>query len=139
MLLGEDQGDLSIYEYWDKASKDTQALFHELAKLAKSLGKVRRDAFESVINFKCMTSPDATDPVVAYVHIRVRDGHLHVHIHEKHLSEIPLEDGFTNPIEKGRYRKIVIRDREHIRRAEPLLRAAYDDLHQHGHRRWPLP
>ena len=55
-----------------------------------------------------------------------------VHIHGKHLSAIPLEDDFTRPINRG-YREIDLRDREHIRRAEPLLRAAYDDLHKHGH------
>ena len=37
----------------------------------------------------------------------------------KHLSSIPLEDGFTRPAHRG-YREIALHDREHIRRAEPL-------------------
>ena len=130
----EDQ-DLSVYKRWDKASKETRTLFHELEKLVKSLGSIQRDVFENEINFKCTAAPGATSPVVAYVHF-VRGG-VAVRIHKKHLSDI--EDDFTRLVHKGRYREIAIRDREHIRRAEPLLRAAYDDLHKHGHRRQPLP
>lgn len=123
--------DYSIHKPWDNTSEETRALFHELEKLVNTLGSVRTDAFKSVINFKCMAAPGAKPPVVAYVHVLVRGG-LDVHIHGKHLSAIPLEDSFTRPIGKG-YRKIMIRDREHIRRAEPLLRAAYDGVYKHGH------
>ena len=56
----------------------------------------------------------------------VRNG-LRVLLHEKHLRDIPLEDGFTRPCYGG-LREINIHDGEHIRRAEPLLRAAYDSL-----------
>ena len=107
----------------DETSEETRTLFYELKKLVKSLGRdsvqteettmVRpRHDFKSVIHFKYTAAFGATPSVVAYVHLLVRGG-LDVHIHEKHLSG---------------YRKIAIRDREHIRRAEPLLRAAYDDL-----------
>ena len=99
----------------------------------KALGSVRTDPFKSVISFKCTAAPGDKPPVVAFVHMSVRSG-LRVHIHEKHLSAIPLEDGFTRPLPDG-YREIAIRDREHVRRAEPLLRAAYDNLHKHGHLR----
>jgi hypothetical protein len=131
--------DYSIHEPWDKTSEGTRTLFQELEKLVKSLGSVRTDVYKSVINFKRTVAPGAKPPVVAYVHVLVRGG-LDVHIHGKHLSAIPLEDGFTRPIDKG-YRKIMIRDRDHIRRAEPLLRAAYDGLRKHGRRvaSEPLP
>ena len=122
-----DEGpDYSIHEPWDKASEDTRTLFHELEKLVKSLGSVRTDPFKSVISFKCTAAPGDKPPVVAYVHMSVRSG-LRVHIHGKHLSSIPIEDGFTRPY-RGGYRELVIHNRGHIRRAEPLLRAAYDDL-----------
>ena len=122
---GEDP-DYSIYEPWGKTSEETRTLFHELEKLVKALGSVRTDVFKSEISFKCTAVPGDKPPVVAYVHLRVRSG-LRVHIHGKHLSAFPLEDGFTRPYDH-KYREIVIRDREHVRRAEPLLRAAYDDL-----------
>ena len=137
-----DHQQTSTHEPLDKTSEETRTLFHELEILVKSLGSVqteeittvraRRD-FKSVIHFKCTAAPGATPSVVAYVHLLVRSG-LDVHIHEKHLSAFPLEDGFTRPYHDG-YRKIMIRDLEHIRMAEPLLRAAYDDLHKHGHGR----
>ena len=53
--------DYSIYEPWDKTSEDTRTLFHELEKLVKSLGSVRRDVFKSEISFKC-TAAHATSP-----------------------------------------------------------------------------
>ena len=131
--------DYSTYKFWDKTSEGTRTLFHELEKLAKSLGSVRTEVFKSVITLKCTAAPGDKPPVVAYVHLRVQNG-LRVHIHEKHLGAIPLEDGFTRPYQRGD-REIVIHDREHIRRAEPLLRAAYDDLRKHGRRvaSEPLP
>ena len=120
-------GDYSIYEPWDKTSEETRTLFRELKALAESLGSVRTDAFKSEMSFKCIAAPSNRPPVVAYVQLRVRNG-IRVLIHENHLHDVPLEDGFTRPCERGRYREITIRDREHIRRAEPLLRAAYDSL-----------
>lgn len=122
---GEDP-DFSIYKNWGKTSEETQTLFHELEKSVNSLGSVRTDVFKSVISLKCTAAPGDKPPVLAYVHLRVQSG-LRVHIHEKHLISIPLEDGFTSPYDDS-YRAIVIRDREHIRKAEPLLRAAYDAL-----------
>ena len=116
----------SIYEPWNKASEETRTLFRELETLVKSLGSVRTDAFKSEMSFKCIAAPGNRKPVVAYVHLG-RDG-LRIFIREKHLRDIPPEDGFTRPYDRGRYREIGIRDSEHIRRAEPLLRAAYDSL-----------
>ena len=116
----------SIYEPWNKASEETRTLFRELETLVESLGSVRTDAFKSEMSFKYMAVPGNRKPVVAYVYLR-RDG-IRVFIHEKHLRDIPPEDGFTRPNVSGPYREITIRDREHIRRAEPLLRAAYDSL-----------
>ena len=124
--------DYSIYKTWARSSEETRILFHELEKLAKSLGSVRTDVFENVISIKCTAVPGDKPPVVAYVHLTVRSG-LRINIHEKHLCGIPLEDGFSRPYHRG-YRQIAIRGREHIRRAEPLLSAAYDDLHKHGRR-----
>lgn len=92
----------------------------------ESFGSVRTFAFKSVLDFKYMAAPGNRKPVVAYVSLR-RD-RLRVTIHEKHLRNIPPEDGFTRPNVDGPYREITIRNAEHIRRAEPLLRAAYDGL-----------
>ncbi len=119
---------------WDKISEETRTLFRELENSVKSLGSVQteeittvsaRHVSKSEIHFKC-TAAGATPSVVASVHLLVWGG-LDVHIHEKHLSAIPLEAGFTRRIDRG-YRKIMIRDRKHIRRAAPMLRAAYADL-----------
>lgn len=123
--------DYSIHEPWDKTNEETRTLFHELEKLVNSLGSVQTDVHKNHISFKCTAAPGDRPPVVAYVHVRVRSG-LRVHIHGKHLSAIPLEDGFTRPCHGG-YREIAIRDQEHVRRTEPLLRAAHDDLRKHGH------
>ena len=68
--------------------------------------------------------PRRRAPVFAYVYLRVRSG-LRVPIHEKHARDVPLEDGFTRPNDGGKCREIVIRNREQIHRAEPLLNAAY--------------
>ena len=120
--------DYSIYKPWGKTSEETRALFHELEKLVKTLGSVRTDPFSRARSHSS-ARPSQSDkpPVVAFVHLRVRSG-LRVHIHGKHLGAFPFEDGFTRPLPDRKYREIVIRDPEHIRRAEPLLRAAYDDL-----------
>ena len=121
--------DYSIYGPWNKTSEETRTLFRELTTFAESLGSVRTDAFTSEMSFKCLAAPGNRPPVVAYVQLRIRDG-IRVLIHENHLRDIPLEHGFTRLCERDRYREITIREREHIRRAEPLLRAAYDSLSQ---------
>ena len=123
---GEDP-DYSVYPGWGKASEESRTLFRELKTFVDQLGRVRTDAATTVISFKCMAAAGHRAPVFAYVYLRVRSG-LRVLIHEKHVRDIPLEDGFTRPNDGGQYREIVIRDREQIRRAEPLLRAAYDSL-----------
>ncbi len=123
---GEDP-DYSVYPGWVKASEESRTLFRELKTLVDQLGRVRTDAATTVISFKCMAAAGRRAPVFAYVYLRVRSG-LRVLIHEKHVRDIPLEDGFTRPNDGGQYREIVIRDREQIRRAEPLLHAAYASL-----------
>ena len=123
---GEDP-DYFVYQDWVKASEETRTLFRELKTSVDQLGRVRTDAFKTVISFKCMAADGNRAPVIAYVYLRVRSG-LRVLIHEKHVRDIPLEDGFTRPNDGGQYREIVIRDRKQIRKAEPLLHAAYDSL-----------
>ena len=123
---GEDP-DYSIYKYWDKTNEETRTLFLELKTLVESLGSVQTDAFKNEMSFKWTATPGNRKPVVAYVHLRIRNG-FRVLLHEKHLRDIPPEDGFTRRLSYGGLREINIRDREHIRRAEPLLRAAYDSL-----------
>ena len=125
--VASEDPDYSVYDPWNKTSDGTRTLFRELKTLVESLGSVRTDAFKSEMSFKCMAAPDNKQPVVAYVQLRIRNG-LRVSIQEKHLRDIPLEDGFTRSCDGGRYREITIRDGEHIRRAEPLLRAAYNSL-----------
>ena len=127
---GEDP-DYSVYEPWNKTSEEIRTLFRELKTLVESLGSVRTDAFKKEMSFKCMAAPGNKPPVVAYVHLRIRAG-LRVLVWETHVRDIPLEDDFTRPCARGRMREITIRNEEHIRRAEPLLRATYDSLSEHG-------
>ena len=118
--------DFSIYEPWNKTDDATRTLFRELKTLVESFGSVRTDAFKSEMSFKCVAHPNG-EPVIAYVHLRVRNG-LRVLTQRKHLSDDLLADGFTRACNGGRYREIAIRDGEHIRKAEPLLRAAYGSV-----------
>ncbi len=120
---GEDS-DYSVYTGWAKAGEKSRTLFRELKMFVDQLGNVRTDAFKTVISFKCMATVARHPPVLAYVYLRVASG-IRVLIHEKHVRDIPLEAGFTHPNDRGQYREIVIRNREQIRRAEPLLRTAY--------------
>ncbi len=121
--------DYAIYENWRKTSEETRILFRELKTLAESLGSVRTDVFKSEMSFKCMAAPGKRPPVVAYVYLLVRNG-IRVYIYEKYVRDIPIENDFTRHYDDGkyRYREISIRDREHLLKAEPLLRAAYDRL-----------
>ena len=121
----------SVYRPWNKTSEETRTLFLKLKTMVESLGRVRTDPFPSEMSFKCLAAPDKKPPVVAYVHLRARN-RLCVLIYETHVRHIPLEEGFTRPYAGGVQREITIRDAEHIRRAEPLLRAAYDSLSKHG-------
>ena len=128
---GSVEPDYSVYEPWNKTRRETRALFRRLKTLMESLGSVRTDAFKSEISFKCMAAPGNTPPVVAYVHLRIQNG-LRVLIYETHVRDIPLEEGFTRLYARGLMREITIRDGEHVSRAKPLLRAAYDSLSEHG-------
>ena len=128
---GSEEPDYSVYEPWNKSRKETRALFRKLKTLVESLGSVRTDAFKSEISFQCMAAPGNRPPVIAYVHLRIQNG-LRVLVYETHVRDIPVEEGFTRPYARGLMREIAIRDGEHIRKAEPLLRAAYDSLSEHG-------
>ena len=123
---GEDP-DYSVCPDWVKASEETRTLFRKLKKLVDQLGEVRTDPVTTGVSFKCMAAVGNRMKVIAHVYLRVRSG-LRVLIHEKLMRDMPLEDGFTRPWTGGPYREIDIRDGEHIRRAEPLLHAAYDRL-----------
>ena len=123
--------DYSEYKNWNKIDEKTRDLFRKLEASMTSLGTVRPDAVKHYISFKCTAAPDNRQPVIAYVRLRIRDG-LRVLIYETHVRDIPLEDGFTRLYDRGRMREIIIRDEEHIRKAEPLLRTAYDSLSEHG-------
>ena len=96
---GEDP-DYSIYGPWDKTNEGTRTLFRELKTLVESLGSVRTDAFKTEMSFKCLAASGNRKPVVAYVHLRIRNG-LRVLLHEKHLRDIPLKEGFTRPCHGG--------------------------------------
>ena len=127
---GEDP-DYSIYPPWNKTNEQTRTLFRELKTLVESLGRVRTDAFKSEMSFKCLAAPGNGEPVLAYVHLRIRGG-LRVLVYETHVRHILPEDDFTRSHHSGKLREIIIRDGKQIRRAEPLLRAAYDNLSKHG-------
>ena len=92
--------DYSRYELWDKISEETRTLFRELEETAKSIGLVRTVPSRSVISIKCMAAPGDKPPVIAFVHLRTRAG-IRLHIHGKHLRDIPLENGFTRPYDRG--------------------------------------
>lgn len=124
--------DYSAYQDWGKASEECRTLFRELKTLVDQLGSVRTKAFKTLIAFQCMSAAGNRERVIASTELYVRWVRLRVLIIEKHLRDIPLEDGFTRRVESGKYREIVIRDREQIRRAEPLLRTAYDRLSRSG-------
>ena len=123
---GEDP-DYSVCTDWDKAREETRTLFCDLKTLVDQLGEVRTDPVKTGVSFKCMAAAGNRRQVIAHVNLTVGSG-LRVLIHEDLVRGMPLEDGLTRPWPGGPYREIDIRDREHIRRAEPLLHAAYDSL-----------
>ena len=123
---GEDP-DYSVGPESVKASEETWILLRALKTLAEQLGWVRTDPVKTGISFQCMAAAGNRIQVIAHVHLRVRSG-LRAVIHERLVRDVPLEDGFTRPSFGGLYREIDIRDTEQVRRAEPLLRAAYDRL-----------
>ena len=124
---GDGQGpDYSIYEPWKKTSEETRTLFRKLKTLVESLGSVRTDAFRNEMSFKCVEAP-GRENVIAYVHLRIKEVRILLAIAEKHLLDIPLEDGSSRP-RGDKYRQITLRNDADIRRAKPLLRAAHDGL-----------
>ena len=119
--------DYSVCPDWVKASEKSRTLFRKLKTLVDQLGEVRTDPVATGVSFKCMALAGNRIQVIARVYLRARS-RLRVFIHEDLVRNMPLADGFTPPWAGGPYREIVIRDREQIRRAEPLLHAVYDSL-----------
>ena len=120
--------DYSRYEPWTKTREETRKLFLQLKTLVESLGRVRTDAFKTEISFKCLDAP-GSEKVIAYVNLYIREVRIRLEIAEKHVRDIPLEDGLSrpSPYNKG-YREITVRNDADIQKAEPVLRAAHDSL-----------
>ena len=120
--------DYSLRKYWEDAREETRILFRELEALVESFGNVRAHVLENQVSFKCMDAVDTRACVVAHVKLRTKSVGLRVHILERHVSDSPIAHGFTCLVDQDQYRGFTILDREHIRKAEPLLRAAYDSI-----------
>lgn len=114
--------------YWDKASEETRALFCELEGRVESFGSVRTDVLKTQISFKCMGAAGSREQVVAHVQLRTKSGGLSVQVLERRVSDIPLKPGFTRLIDHDQYRTFTILNQEHVRKAKPLLRTAYDSI-----------
>ena len=91
------------------------------------MGRVRTEAFKTVMTFKCLDAP-GREKVIAYVNLYVREVGIRLETAEKRVRDIPLEDGFSRPSPYKGYRQITLRDDADIQRVEPLLRAAHDRL-----------
>lgn len=117
--------DYSVYPGWVNASEESRTLYRELKTIVDQLGRVRTDVSTTVISFKCIGASGHRAPVFAYVYLRMRSG-LQVQVHEQHVRDFPLEDGFTRLYDHGQYRAIAIRNREQLHKAEPLLLAAFN-------------
>ena len=120
--------DYSYCTYWDKAREETRTLFHELEAFVESIGSIWTDVRKSQFSFKCLGTSSSRKPVVAHVQLRTKSVGLLVHVLERHVSGIPLENGFTHLVDKDQYRAFTILDPEHIRKAKPLLRTAYESI-----------
>ena len=122
-----DDPNYSVYQDWSKASEKSRALFRELKRLGDQLGEVRTDPVATGVSFQVHGFGGNRRRVIAHVYLRVRSG-LRVLIHADLVRDMPIEDGLNRPWACGPYREIVIREREQIRRAEPLLHEACDGL-----------
>ena len=118
----------SPYMYWDKASEETRTLFRELEEEVEPFGSVRADLLPNQISLKYMGATSRRERVVAHIQLRTKSVGLSVQVLERRISDIPLERGFTRLIDHDRYRSFTILNREHIRKAKPLLRTAYDSI-----------
>ena len=118
----------SPYMYWDKASEETRTLFHALEALVESFGNVWTDVRKTQISLKYMGAASRREEVVAHVQLRTKSVGLSVQVLERRVSDIPLEHDFTHLIDHDGYRGFTILNREHIRKAQPLLRTAYDSI-----------
>ena len=126
--------DYSRYQPWTKTREETRNLFLQLKTFVESLGRVRTDAFKTEISFKCLDAP-GREKVIAYVNLYIREVRIRLVVAEKHVRDIPLEDGLSrpSPYYKG-YREITVRSDSDIQKAEPVLRAAHDSLSVHAPR-----
>lgn len=118
----------SIYRPWNKTSEATRQLFRKLETRVKSLGNVKTDAFKNEMSIK-RSDASGRETVIAYViNMYSRTVGIRLIIRKTLLHGIPLDDGFTQPFNGGRYRAFILRGDEDIEKAEPLLRAAYENL-----------
>ena len=126
--------DYSRYQPWTKIREETRSLFLQLKTFVESLGRVRTDAFKTEISFKCLDAP-GREKVIAYVNLYIREVRIRLVVAEKHVRDIPLEDGISrpSPYYKG-YREMTVRSDADIQKAEPVLRAAHDSLSVHAAR-----
>lgn len=118
----------SPYMYWDKASEETRTLFRELEEEVEPFGSVRADLLPNQISLKYMGATSRRERVVAHIQLRTKSVGLSVQVLERRISDIPLERGFTRLIDHDRYRSFTILNREHIRKARPLLHTAYHSI-----------
>lgn len=116
------------YPPWTKISEETRKLFLQLETFVESLGRVRTDVSKSVISIKCLDAP-GRQKVLAYVYLYIREVRIRLEIPEKHVSDVPLEDGFSrhSPYYKE-LREITVRNDVDIRKAERALRAAHHSM-----------
>lgn len=126
--------DYSRYRSWTKTREETRNLFLQLKMFVESLGRVRTDAFPTEISFKCLDAP-GREKVIAYVNLYIREVRIRLEVAEKHVADIPFEDGLSrpSPYYQG-YREITVRSDADIKKAEPVLRAAHDSLSVHAPR-----
>lgn len=118
----------TLYVYWEKASEETRTLFRELEEVVEPFGSVRADLLPNQISLKYMGATSRREQAVAHIQLRTKSVGLSVQVLERRISNIPLERGFACLIGHDRYRSFIILNREHIRKAKPLLRTAYDSI-----------
>ena len=129
---GDEVLDFSRYPRWEKANEATRLLFRKLETLVRSLGRVQTAVSKSQISFKCLDSPGHEKVITYIIDMYSRSVGIRLIVSEKHVRDIPPDASFTRPHDNGKYREFIIRGDEDIRRAEPLVRAAYDSLAKHG-------
>ena len=76
---------------------------------------------QTELSFKCLDAP-GREKVIAYVNLYIREVRIRLAFAEKHVRDIPLEDGLSrpSPYNKG-YREITVRNDADIQKAEPSV------------------